>query len=263
MKRAPLILVAREFDEFSSRLKGGGCEIINFPVIRTVPVEDLSRLREKLLEPEKYDGLFFTSPKAAEVFLQNFENKAGGFRGKIYALGGRTKALLETAGFETVSGAQANTAEEFINSFGRKSEFAGKNFLFLRGDRSLRTVPELLSGTAARIDEVVVYRTVEASVDENLAAEIREKLRGAQIDWICFFSPSGIESFLKTFGDFSPAGEIKIAAVGTTTASCAAGKNLKVDFVSPRASAEDFAFGLIEHLKNEAKARARAEKTER
>jgi len=250
LKRAPLILVAREFDEFSSRLKDAGFEVINFPVIRTVPVEDLSELKEKLREPEKYDGLFFTSPKAAEVFLRNFENKAGGFGGKIYALGGRTKALFEAAGFETVSGAEANTAEEFINSFPRKSEFAGKKFLFFRGDKSLRAIPELLSGTAAQVDEVVVYRTVRDSVEENLIAQIREKLRRARIDWICFFSPSGIESFLKTFGDISPpASEIKIAAIGRTTASCAAAKNLKVKFVSPKANLGYFAAGLSEYIR--------------
>ncbi|HEX8249350.1 MAG TPA: uroporphyrinogen-III synthase [Pyrinomonadaceae bacterium] len=244
MKKPPLILIAREFDKFSLRLKENGFEIINFPSIQTLPLEDLSKLDEKLEMLEKYDGLFFTSPKAAEVFLQR--NRKSGFRGKVYVLGNRTKSLFENTGFETVFGEKANTAEEFINSFER-SEFAGKNLLFVRGDKSLRMIPELLK-TVAEIDEIVVYRTIENSVDETLITEIREKLRRGAIDWICFFSPSGIESFVKTFGDFSP-NEIKIAAIGATTAKKAAAKNLKVDFISPKASAEDFALGLIEYLR--------------
>jgi uroporphyrinogen III methyltransferase/synthase len=244
LKKSPVILVVREFDKFSSRLRENGFEIINLPSIQTVPFEDSSDLDEKLETLEKYDGLFFTSPKAAEVFLQR--KPETDFRGKIYVLGNRTKLLFENAGFETVFRENANTSEELVNSFD-KSEFAGRKFLFPRGDKSLRAIPELLK-TVAEIDEIVVYRTIENAADEILIGEIREKLRGDRIDWICFFSPSGIESFLKTFGDFS-LNEIKIAAIGATTAKKAAAENLKVEFISPKASAEDFAFGLIEYLK--------------
>jgi uroporphyrinogen-III synthase len=244
LKKSPHILVVRRFDKFSSQLAENGFEIINFPAIETLPLEDASELDEKLEKLEKYDGLFFTSPKAAEIFLQR--NLKDGFRGKIYVLGNRTKLLFENAGFETVFRENANTSEELVNSFD-ESEFAGKKFLFARGDKSLRAIPELLE-SIAEIDEIVVYRTIENTADEILIDEIREKLRRARIDWICFFSPSGIESFVKTFGDFS-LNDIKIAALGATTAKKAAAENLKVEFISPKANAEDFAFGLIEYLK--------------
>lgn len=246
MKRAPVILVVRQFDKFSSRLKDDGFEIINFPAIETVPIEDSGNLDEKLETLEKYDGLFFTSPKAAEIFLQR--KTGSGFRGKIYVLGNRTKSLFENTNFEIVFCENANTARELINSFG-ESEFAGKKFLFLRGDKSLRAIPELLE-TVAEIDEIIVYRTIENAFDKILIAESGEKLRRGEIDWICFFSPSAVESFVKTFGDLL-SGEIKIAAIGTTTAKKAAAENLKVEFVSPKASAEDFASGLIEYLKED------------
>lgn len=246
MKKSSLILVVREFDKFSALLKENGFEVINFRAIETLPIEDLSALEKKLETIEKYDGLFFTSPKAAEVFLASFRNKKLGFCGKIYVLGNRTKLLFKTANFEIVFRENANTAEEFINSFD-KSEFAGKNFLFPRGDKSLRAIPKLLE-TVAKVDEIIVYRTVESSIDENVIREIREKLRGGGINWICFFSPSGIESFMKKLDDVS-LNEAKIAAIGATTAKKAA-ENLKVDFISPKASAEDFAFGLIDYIKN-------------
>ncbi|HEX8368175.1 MAG TPA: uroporphyrinogen-III synthase [Pyrinomonadaceae bacterium] len=243
MKTSPLILVVREFDKFSSRLKESGFEIINFPSLQTLPLEDLSNLDEKLETMEKYDGLFFTSPKAAEVFLQR--NRKSAFRGKVYALGNRTKLLFENTGFETVFRENANTAEELVNCFD-KAEFAGKKFLFVRGDKSLRAIPGLLKNIS-EIDEIVVYRTVGNAFDESLLAEIGDQLRRGAVDWICFFSPSGIESFVKTFGEKSLS-EIKIAAIGTTTAKKAAAEDLKVEFISPKASAEDFALGLIEYL---------------
>ena len=245
--KKPLILVVREFDKFSSLLTENGFEIINFPAIQTLPIEDFSELEAKIDNLNYYDGLFFTSPKAAEVFLQNFENKETDFRGKVYVLGNRTKVSFENKSFEIVFRADTNTAEEFINSFG-EDEFANKKFLFLKGDKSLRAIPESLKDKAV-VDEIVVYRTIENTIDETLKNEISDRFSKGEIDWICFFSPSGIESFVKTFGELSPE-KIKIAAIGATTAKKAAESNLKVEFVSPKASAENFAFGLIDYIKN-------------
>ena len=247
MKKPPLVLVVREFDKFSSLLTENGFETINFPAIQTFPLEDLSELNEKVDDLRSYDGLFFTSSKAAEVFLQNCKDEANSFCGKVYVLGNRTKLLFENTNFEIVFRQEANTAEEFVSSFD-DSEFIDKKFLFLRGDKSLRTVSELLKDKAS-VDEVIVYRTVENAVDENLIGEIREKLRLDEVNWICFFSPSGVGSFVKTFGEFLQ-DKIRFAAIGTTTAKRAAENNLKIDFISPTANAEDFAFGLIDYIKS-------------
>ncbi len=245
--KKPLVLVVREFDKFSSSLTKNGFEVINFPAILILPVKDFSELSGKIDLLENYNGLFFTSPKAAEVFLQSFGNKETGFRGKVYVLGNRTKLLFENTNFEIVFRREANTAEEFINSF-NEGEFAGKKILFFKGDKSLRTVPELLKDQAI-VDEIVVYRTIENTIDQTLKNEIGDRLSKNEIDWICFFSPSGVENFVKTFGKFSLGG-IKIAAIGTTTAKKAAENNLKIEFVSSKANAEDFAFELIDYIKN-------------
>ena len=243
------ILVVREPDEFSRILAEANFRVINFPTIRTVPIEKLEDLDAVLVKIKHYNGLFLTSPKAAEVFLQRFREKNLEFGGKIYVLGNRTKRLFESfekENFEIVFRENANTAEELINSF-ESREFTGKKFLFLRGDESLRVIPELLRGVA-EIDEVVVYRTVENSFDKVLIDEIAEKLRLEEIDWICFFSPSGIESFINAFGETSLE-QVKIAAIGATTAKRAAEKKLKVEFISPKANAEDFARGLTNRIK--------------
>lgn len=243
------VLIIREYDKFSQILTQANLEVVNFHAIQTLPVENLDELDEKLGEVKSYDGLFLTSPKAAEVFLQRFREKNFAFGGKVYVLGNRTKTLFENfenANFEIVFRENANTAEELINSFERQ-EFAWKKFLFLRGDKSLRTIPELLKNVAA-IDEVIVYRTIENSSDKVLVDEIKRKLRENEIDWICFFSPSGIGSYINAFGENSLE-NVKIAAIGETTAGRAAEKKLKVDFISAKANAEDFARGLINRIK--------------
>ncbi len=247
MKRSPLILVVREFDKFSSLLTENGFEVVNFPAIQILSIEDFGEFNKTIDCLENYDGLFFTSPKAAGVFLKNFENKEKDFRGKVYVLGNRAKALFENTNFKVLFRADVNTAEEFINSFD-ESEFAGKKFLFLKGDKSLRTIPELLNDSAI-VDEIVVYRTIENTINESLKNEISGRFSKGEVDLICFFSPSGVEVFVKTFDRFLP-NNIKIAAIGTTTAKKAAENNLKVEFVSPNANVEDFAFGLIDYIKS-------------
>lgn len=240
------ILVIRKFDKFSEILAQAGFKIVNFQAIETLPAADSNDLDKKLERINEFAGLFFTSPTAAEIFLQRFREKNLKFGGKIYVLGNRTETLFEDTNFETVSRKKANTAEELINFFERR-EFAGKKFLYLRGDKSLRKIPELLKNVA-EVEEAVVYKTVKSSIDQTLIDEIKEKLRRREIDWICFFSPSAIESFIGAVGEIEP-NAANIAAIGKTTAAKAAEKFLNASFISPRANAEHFACGLIKRIK--------------
>ena len=171
------VLVIREYDKFSEILAAANFEVINFQAIQTLPIENLSELDETLDQINGYDGLFLTSPKAAEIFLQKVREKDFEFGGKIYVLGNRTKRLFENTNFEVVFRENANTAEELINSFEIR-EFTGKRFLFLCGDKSLRAIPELLKDVS-RIEEIIVYRTIENSFDKVLIDEIKRKIVSA------------------------------------------------------------------------------------
>ena len=245
--KPPVILVIRSDDPFSFLLRDGGCEVLNLELIKTAPADDLSGLHEKLARIEDYDGLFFTSPAAAEVFAERAIGTGPMFTGKIYVLGERARTVLERYDFDIIHAENANTAEDMIGSFDA-SEFEGKRLLFVRGDKSLRTIPELLKGKA-NVDEVVVYQTIELQPDEDKTWDLRERFERGEIDWICFFSPSGVESFRKLFAS-EVTGNVKAAAIGDTTARKAQELRLNVDFISQRATAEDFASGLIGHIKN-------------
>jgi len=245
--KPPVVLVLRDDDRFNSLLWESGCEVISLKLIETVPIDGQGELQTTLAHIEDYDGLFFTSPVAAEVFIR--ESKAVGTRprGKIYVLGERTKGVFENAGVEVISRSSANTAYELIESFDR-SEFAGNRFLFVRGDKSMRTIPETLGGVAT-VDEVIVYNSVEKRPDEDTIATLKRGFRNSEIDWICFFSPSGIDSFRNYF-DLGDMGDAKTAVIGDTTARRVQESGIRVDFVSQRATAADFAAGLIQHIKS-------------
>ena len=232
-----LILAIRRDDEFSSTLRECGYEVINFELVRTEPVENLSEFDEMLARLDAYDGVFITSRNAARIFADRMG--ARNFSGKVYVLGERSRAVLENAGLNVVFRDEANTAEELINLLGA-AEFSGKKLLFVRGNRSMRTVPEMLSGIA-EIDEVEVYRSVHADVDETSFVNVRDKLARLEIDWVCFFSPSAVERFVELFN----AGDAKIAAIGKTTGNAVIKAGLNLRLVSPRATSKDFAGSLV------------------
>jgi uroporphyrinogen-III synthase len=238
------ILVIRNDDQFSSLLREAGFEVVNLELIETKAADDLAPLREKLARLSEYDGIFFTSPVAAEIFV-NERNGSNGFHGDVYALGQRARKVLSDAGLSVKTSDAANTADELLASF-NDQEFAGKHFLFVRGEKSIRTIPERLDGKAV-VDEVEVYKTEAAGVEPATYRDLYQRLKNVEIDRVCFFSPSAVERFTELFGDHKDS--VKAAAIGTTTADAARQAGFDVDFISPRSNAEDFAGGLIEHTK--------------
>lgn len=248
MKMATEILVIREKDHFSAILAEQGFSVTNFPTIKTVPLDDLSELENCLEQINSFDGIFITSFKAAEIFLKKFNEIKRNFSGKFYILGKKSRDLLNAAGFENFYSENASTAEEILKAI-PQMEIKGKKFLFPCGNRSLRVIPEKLKGIAT-VREVVVYKTVATEDTEKQSDKIKEKLNNKNFAAICFFSPSGVEGFLEKFKGFRQ-NNIKIAAIGKTTATYAEDNNLKVDFISAKPIAEDFAKGLAEYLRKE------------
>lgn len=246
MKRGA-ILVIRPDGRFSGVLRKSGCEVINLELITTKAVDDQSELAETIKKIDRYDGIFLTSPAAAEIFLGHLAREGKDFLGKAYVLGERSNDVLYGSGLNVIFGPDANTAQELIASLGQ-AEFAGKNLLFIRGDRSVRTIPEMLRHVA-RVDELVVYTTVELSPDDSLIENVRAKLKANGIDWVCFFSPSGVDSFLARFGGENLE-RVRAAAVGVTTARRAKEVGLSVAFISARSNAEDFAAGFAALIKD-------------
>ena len=242
------ILVIREKDRFSSILIEQGFSVMNFPVIKTEPLEDLLELENRLAEIEIFDGIFITSSNAAEIVLGKLKETGKVFAGKFYVLGKRSAQILENSDCEIFFSEQATNAEELLELI-PQSELQGKKFLFPCGNQSLRVIPEKLK-TIAEVRETVVYRTAATETNKKQSDEINRKVKNKEVLAVCFFSPSGVEEFLRIFPDFS--GEkIRIAAIGKTTASCIVKNNLRVDFISAKPNAENFALELTKYLKEE------------
>lgn len=242
------ILVIREKDVFTQLLIENGFSVLNFPTIKTEPLADLSELDNFIAEIETFDGIFITSSKAAEIVSLKLNEAGKDFNGKFYVLGKRSNVLLQKSGCEIFFSESAATAKELLDAIPQE-ELKNKRFLFPRGDLSLRVVPETLK-EVAEVVETIVYRTIETDASVEKIVKIKEKFERDEIIAVCFFSPSGVESFLRKFENFSQS-EIKLAAIGKTTARFIKEKSLRVDFVSAKTPAVDFAAEFTSYLRKE------------
>lgn len=242
------VLWLREADKGSELIASAGLQAVCFPLIETIETDDLSELAAAVGELATFDGVFITSRKAAEIFAREAANEIASVRPKIFVLGARSFDILKSSGGEVFYDPEAATSGEMIDRLGDMIT-AGGNYLFVRGERSMRTIPEQL-GPIAGVRECVVYRTTTASGARERASEVLEILRENEHLVACFFSPSAVEEFSGLFGS-EALSHVRAAAIGKTTADALGSYGSEPILVSPAASAEALAAAVIELLKDD------------
>lgn len=241
------ILVIRAPGEMNRILTAGNFEVLNLPLIETRRLKDLSDFEAKLKRIENYDAIFITSAPAAEVFADCVREQNIKFGGKVYVLGRRSLDILKTEKLDLVFDETANTAREMLVRI-ESENLREKRFLFVRGEKSLRVVPDFLSDQA-ETDEAIVYETVKIRPEPEQIEFVRNRFENARIAAVCFFSPSAAESFLEQF-DAALLHRTVIATIGKTTADFFERRGLRVDFVSSKAETKEFASELAKYLKD-------------
>lgn len=127
------------------------------------------------------DNLIFTSQNAAQQILEN--SNIDNLKTKnVFCVGLKTKILLSEAGFNVVAYTSyaSDLAEIITLIYGRES------YTFFSGNLRKETLPNALKEAGVAFNEIQVYETILTP------CKILEKLEG-----ILFFSPSGVESYLK------------------------------------------------------------------
>ncbi len=239
------ILVIRKFDDFSRILMANGHQVNNCPTIRTEAMDDLSELDNFISNLETFDGIFITSSAAAKIFVERSGGRLANYNGRVFVLGSRSFDILNDAVKDVYFDAAASTAAQLLKSIDEEG-LKGKRFLFIRGQRSMRTIPELLAGIAD-VEEVIVYRTLDVEVAEGQKKELVGKITSGKIAMTCFFSPSGVESFVQQFGN-DILRHSGLATIGDTTASALRDFDLKPDVVSGTVDVEQFATDVMNYI---------------
>lgn len=174
------------------------------------------------------DNLIFTSQNAVRSFLQN--PKSEELKSKnVFCVGIKTKILLSEAGFNVIAyTGYAQDLAEIITLI-----YASESFTFFSGNLRREALPEALKEAGVKFNEIQVYKTT-----------ITPQKTKAKFDGILFFSPSGVESFLKDNGIKNET----CFCIGETTAQ-ALGKITKNIVIADQPSVENVIEECIEEYK--------------
>ncbi|CAM4054827.1 uroporphyrinogen-III synthase [Flavobacterium weaverense] len=149
------------------------------------------------------ENLIFTSQNAVQSFL--LDPKAEALKSKnVFCVGLKTKIMLSESGYNVVAyTGYAEDLAEIITLI-----YASESYTFFSGNLRRETLPKALKEAKIKFNEIQVYETTLTP----------QKIK-TPVEAILFFSPSGIESYLK---------ENKIKnetcfCIGTTTSSALEG----------------------------------------
>ncbi len=174
------------------------------------------------------DNLIFTSQNAVQSVLA--DPKWEELKTKnVFCVGLKTKILLSENGFNVIAytGYAADLAEIITLIY------ANESYTFFSGNLRKETIPKALKDAKIKFNEIQVYETTLTP----------QKIK-TPVDGILFFSPSGVESYLK---DNKIKSELCFC-IGTTTAE-ALDKITKNIIVADQPSVEDVIEDVIEEYK--------------
>lgn len=173
-------------------------------------------------------SLIFTSQNAVEAILQHPDLEKLKTK-KVYCVGLKTKILLSESGFEVIAyTGYASDLGEIITLI-----YNSESFTFFSGNLRRDTLPSALSEAGIKWNEIQVYETLLTP----------HKIKDP-VDAILFFSPSGVESYLKE----NTLKKETCFCIGETTAS-ALEKITKNIIIADQPTVEDVIESIIEEYK--------------
>ncbi|MBP1930392.1 uroporphyrinogen-III synthase [Ammoniphilus resinae] len=238
------ILVTRaksQAGEMTEKIRQLGGEVVEFPVIQLLPPRDLTKLDQVIHDIEHYDWILFTSVNGVHFFMKRMEElgvEISSLRSQIGAVGPRTASVLETYGLHVDVVAKEYTAEGLLQELGSSIQ-VGTSLLLPRANIARKVLPEQLLEWGMRVDDVVVYETVQNR--EGIAA-IQAELKQGKIDIVTFTSSSTVKNFCEMLdmeSDHALLDGIKIACIGPITAQTARSLGLEVDGIAEKSTIED------------------------
>lgn len=176
------------------------------------------------------DNLIFTSQNAVNSILQH--PKCEELKDKnVFSIGMKTKDLLTENGFNVIAytGYAADLAE-IISLI-----YSDENFTFFSGNLRRDVLPNTLQENGITLNEIKVYETKLTS------KKVTEK-----VDGILFFSPSGVESYLK----LNTIKDETCFCIGETTAEALENKKVKTIVIADKPSVENVIAEVVEYYKH-------------
>ena len=186
--------------DFVQRLTELGAEVLEIPVIKTVPTPHKQDIIDALLALNAYDWLVFTSANGVTAFFELFFKRFQDLRdlggARIAAVGPATAAKLRELHLQVDLTPDEALGARIATAFAKYESIENLKMCLLRAGEANPDLPRELEKLGAIVDDIAIYHTV-AETEDSSGAGARLREEGA--DWITFTSGSTVEHFHARF----------------------------------------------------------------
>ncbi|HEX3870247.1 MAG TPA: uroporphyrinogen-III C-methyltransferase [Pirellulales bacterium] len=197
------VLVTRprgQGDVLARHLEELGAEVLSQPAIEILPPEDWRDVDRAIERIGDYDWLVFSSSNGVQAFLGRLHSLGRDVRSlgnvKLAAIGPATAEALWACHLAVDVQPNEYRAEALADALVSKAR--GKRFLLARASRGRDVLAPHLRDAGATVDEVVVYRSIDAAQPD---PEVAQSLAAGKIDWVTVTSSAIARSLVHLFGE--------------------------------------------------------------
>ncbi len=167
--------------------------IVHRQIIRCVESDDSQQTNQILQSAGKYDWIIFTSGNGIQFFFKKLY--ALGLDGRIFAgtkfavIGQASGQRLMEFGIKADLCAAVESSKGLLDAFGTVN-VADKSILLPQAEVSSEELPDGLTRNGAKVEKLIVYKTIEIEIDD---------VDLDYINQILFTSGSTVRAFVKKF----------------------------------------------------------------
>ncbi len=185
--------------ELMQKIEQNGGNAVEFPTIEIKPLD------VKLPNLKQYDWLIFTSINGVELFFNKLQDVRDLGNVKVCAVGDSTAECIKKYHIKPIFTPDDFVSEALIEGLRDKIKPADR-ILLPKAEQTRSIIPDELKKISARVDELVLYRTVIPEYNKQLLKDA---------DSVCFMSPSAVKNFPKEWNN------LKAYCIGPITSNAA------------------------------------------
>ncbi|HET7702853.1 MAG TPA: uroporphyrinogen-III synthase [Candidatus Limnocylindrales bacterium] len=228
-------------DGLAARLRAAGIGVHVVPTVETeADAGAIEFLAERL---DGADWLVVTSPVGARIVAEVLAQRTPPAP-RLAAVGEATAAVLEQAGQRVDLVPAESTGTALAVALAGTTELAGSRVVLARADAAGRDLPDTLGDAGATVEEVAIYRTVEAPTASG--EPLARALADPELAGVVVASGSAVRGLVRLAGDTSLRAT-PVVSIGPTTSDAvrAAGLRLAAEAARPD---DDALFDAIQSL---------------
>ncbi len=216
-------------DKTARQLRALGGVPLQLPALTIQPLEDPASLRQALGRLTDFDALLITSAHGARAFLDQKPNPDD--TPVIHAVGSKSAALLQKAGFTVRVPEQAADAEALAAHLLERPR-PPQRLLFLQAETGRENLVQRLTKAGCHVERQVAYRAMPL---EAIPKRITDALEQGRLDGALFFSGRTVASLLDplTLPQQQALKKITLAALSPITAETMAKHGFPPQVIAP------------------------------